>query len=121
MRKVMCLVFAIVFLCSFSSATASTKGILVAADTTYEINGVVFRAPKKCDNCGQSSVFILECGDFDRWTGSASCSANVNCSKRTSLHKTKYVCPECGWFFYNGTHQHMEEHTICADVLLCPF
>lgn len=121
MRKVMCAVIAMMLLCSFSCATASTKRIWVAANMIYKIGGIEYRAPKKCVNCGQSSAFILECGGFDRWTGSVSCSVNVYCSKRTSLYKTKYVCPECNWNTYSGTHVHMEYHTICSNVLLCPF
>ena len=121
MRKLFCAVLSLFILVSVSYAERMDKRITVNANTSVVLDGQVFRAPKKCENCSQSSAFLLECGSFSSWTGSAACTANVNCYKRTSRYTTLYVCPECEWSTSSGTHLHKEIHSICSDVLVCPF
>ena len=115
MRKFLCVVLVLFILMSVAYADTCNSRIEIQANSQLQIKGQVFRAPRRCGNCGQSSFFILECGEFDRWGGSAACPNNVRCSKRISLYKTKYVCPECDWWTYSGTHEHMEEHSICNN------
>jgi hypothetical protein len=86
------------------------------------ISPVSIAEPSRCENCGQNSVLLMSCGSFNRWKqASAVCSNNYRCTQRTSLYTTVFTCPVCDWSIADGTHEHMTEHTICENELLCPF
>lgn len=83
---------------------------------------VAYAAPSGCANCGQNNFLMMSCGSFSRWKQtSAACPNNYLCTKRTSLYTTVYTCPNCDWQTVSGTHDHMTEHTECADEYHCPY